>query len=778
MRLSLTALFVVFVCAYASASTGDSARTDLDGCRALLRAPVEAVDAAGVSAGRAVLGRGPCDANWEALGPFGGDVQDVAMSPTSSSIVLAGIAPNGSSGGTLYRSTDGGANWSEVAALGGTSVYDIEFTLTGVIYLGTQDSVWKSTDDGASWSQLNLNIGVNDAAMDVAIDPADENVIYAGVDSGLGGQDKNVMRSNNAGATWTDITPVMSAMSCNGVAINPNDSNNLVAAFSGSFGGGAVWVSDDGGATWTNRSAGLPGNPMNDAVHDGARIYVCGGMAFGSQSVGLYASSNNGQTWDQLSDGTWPTLFANDVEVDPADSDNVFVAIRGGVCRSKDAGVSWDVEVGGTGPLMLNSVRLDPGDSSNIFIGASSVAVWRSTDGGEAFAQSAAGIGRLDVYSVASNSNNVNQLAIAFQGLNDGGVYSSDDGGVSWTLEADLPPTRYNTVDFSPDGTLYAISDGPTTVGKEGLYRRNGDGTWTSLGPDQGAYFESELYAMRFSVNDANLIMLGGKDFGVAGHEPTIWRSADAGASWAKVYEGAVDHDNVRDIEIVEDGTDQVMVACFTNASGNAGGALRSTDGGLTWADSSTGLSAIRQGYALSASPTDPDTLYFADGDADGGVYVSSDAGQNWLGAGYSGQRVRDIVSHAADDQVLFIMQWADPKVLMSDDAGATFAAFNDGLGSPGTVRDLAYGVGPVNRLLLATTTGSYGTDVCKCPQPGCASDINGDCAVELGDLATLLPNFGLPGGHAQGDIAPPYDGFVDHDDLALLLSEFGEDCN
>jgi hypothetical protein len=39
---------------------------------------------------------------WRALGPFGGDVEDINISPTSQNVMLAGLAPGGSDGGQLY----------------------------------------------------------------------------------------------------------------------------------------------------------------------------------------------------------------------------------------------------------------------------------------------------------------------------------------------------------------------------------------------------------------------------------------------------------------------------------------------------------------------------------------------------------------------------------------------------------------------------------------------------------------------------------------------------
>ena len=142
-------------------------------------------------------------AGWIGLGPFGGDVDDVAASPTDPSIVLAGIAPNGSTGGTLYHSTDAGATWTEVAALSGISVHDIEFDASGKIYLGTMDGVWTSTDDGVNWTAQNLGIGLNDQTFEVTIDPNDANRIWAGVADAMGSQTMNVLLSTDGGVTWT-----------------------------------------------------------------------------------------------------------------------------------------------------------------------------------------------------------------------------------------------------------------------------------------------------------------------------------------------------------------------------------------------------------------------------------------------------------------------------------------------------------------------------------------------------------------------------------------------
>ena len=98
---------------------------------------------------------------------------------------------------------------------------------------------------------------------------------------------------------------------------------------------------------------------------------------------------------------------------------------------------------------------------------------------------SSVGVGSLDVYSVAVNPANTDEMAVAFQGQNNGGAYVSTNAGVIWTVQQ-LPGTRYNYVSFDLNGVLYALSDGPTTIAPEGVLspqlRRHVDVPWPRSG--------------------------------------------------------------------------------------------------------------------------------------------------------------------------------------------------------------------------------------------------------------------------------------------------------
>src|SRR5213078_5383162 len=124
---------------------------------------------------------------------------------------------------------------------------------------------------------------------DVAIDPSEPSILWAGIADAFATQPVNVMRSTDGGATWADRTPPHAApLSGRGIAVDPGDSNTVIAVFGGDFGGGQVWTTTDGGDSWTDRSAGLPNNPMQVVVYDGTRLLVGGGQRFGSENVGLY----------------------------------------------------------------------------------------------------------------------------------------------------------------------------------------------------------------------------------------------------------------------------------------------------------------------------------------------------------------------------------------------------------------------------------------------------------------------------------------------------------
>jgi photosystem II stability/assembly factor-like uncharacterized protein len=639
-------------------------------------------------------------AQWRALGPFGGDVQDVNISPVNTNVMLAGVAPGGSTYGWLFRSADGGVSWARVPSIGQLSVYDIAFGTNGTAWVGSDDSVWVSTDNGLTFSQRDLGLGFYTGTYSVAIDPTNPQVVWAGTSGGA------VMKTSNGGTTWTNVTPPGASGSCWGIAVNPTNTVQGMAVYGGGFGGGSVYFTPNGGQTWNNVSAGLPGNPMLAVSYDRGRWFLGGGILFGGQYLGLYRSTNNGSAWTRIDNG-WPQAVANGIAVDPNNPNVILAATPDGVHKSTNGGQTWTISSGGTSGYSLNNVRFASGTSSRVALAATAYGVILSDDAAAATRVSSGGISALSLTSIACNPINTAELAVAFGGAfaNSGGVYASTNSGTTWQAQS-VPPTRFSYVKFDQNGTLYALSTGPTSIAQEGVYRRNSNGSWTLLGPDQGPNYETELLSIDFGRANRNLFIAGGDDISGGG---TVWRSTNAGGLWAKTLATTPGQSaTVQRVLILPDGTDQIVLAAAqTFSSDPINGVYRSVDGGATWNQvTGTGLSSGMWGYDLATAPNDPHTVYAADGAfSEGGIYRSTDAGATWS-TYLTGYVVRSVaVDPTSPDDVYFWSIYGTP-IYHASHNGTQVVPASDGVSGGATQLISVSGNAP--RLLMSGTTGGY----------------------------------------------------------------------
>ena len=217
---------------------------------------------------------------------------------------------------------------------------------------------------------MNLGIGVNDQVFDVALDPSNPSILWAGIADASGSQPVNVMRSTDSGATWTNRTPPLAApISCRAIAVDPSDSNTVIAVFAGDFGGGEVWTTTDGGDSWTNRSAGLPNNPMQAVVYDGTRLLVGGGQRFRLAKRGPVPSR---RTWARLGHRC---MIAPGQCWWSMTSPSILTMRRLSWWRRTAAAsiapltavATWQIGIGGTGALAGRSLRFRPGSSPSCF---------------------------------------------------------------------------------------------------------------------------------------------------------------------------------------------------------------------------------------------------------------------------------------------------------------------------------------------------------------------------------------------------------------------------
>ncbi len=193
----------------------------------------------------------------------------------------------------VFRSDDNGENWlPSNSGIENESVAQVKATSSGRIYARTATqtfgSLFYSDDDGDNWSQIPL--GNNNIFIESMAVTSEGNLLLSASNFFVEGL---VFISTDGGVTWSD-TALTSFSTGSFIAVDNNDRIYVV------FDGDEFFYSDDAGITWHTISAsGLPGGSevIRLAFDSNNHIYA------GAQSNGVYYSTDGGSTWSAKNDG-------------------------------------------------------------------------------------------------------------------------------------------------------------------------------------------------------------------------------------------------------------------------------------------------------------------------------------------------------------------------------------------------------------------------------------------------------------------------------------------
>ncbi len=257
--------------------------------------------------------------SWQEANDGAGDGGFGVIDPLNTNIQWA-TAQGSSNGGPVAGTTDGWNSIDNLITQPTTKSADYNFvaplilaqpsaTLAGnVLYFGG-NYVYKSSDGGQTWTATSSyaptapSSSTNDVSA-LAAAPSNPSVVYAGWGDG------KMQISQDAGATWTTITPTNYETAntdtwITHIAVDPTNPLHAIVTFSGyTFPQGSVSQphvieTTDGGNTWIDDTgAGLPGSPTNSAVFDGTRVIV-------ATDTGVYSGTPSGAAtaWSVLGAG-------------------------------------------------------------------------------------------------------------------------------------------------------------------------------------------------------------------------------------------------------------------------------------------------------------------------------------------------------------------------------------------------------------------------------------------------------------------------------------------
>ncbi len=348
------------------------------------------------------------------------------MSTTSRLFAGAAAAGPGARGG-LYRKEAAGRGWKRLD--GGlpddTQVQAITIhpANADLVYIGTHRGPYRSVDGGDHWERLGFpDDGTQ--VWSVLVHAADPRVLYAGT------APVGVYRSEDGGDSWrrqrTDAMPARVRMEfpCRvmRLAADPAHPDELYAILEV----GGVMRSRDAGESWQDCCAGLlklaerphlksmiQSDTETEGMLDGHALCVSGARertVFIAVRMGLFRSEDGGMTWDDMEVGRFsPLTYSRDVRVSPQDARVLYACLspaarsqEGALYRSDDLGASWArFDNGIKAEATMMAVALHPSDAAQVHCASRSGQVFSTLDGGSTWTEDRLPDGVRDVYALA-----------------------------------------------------------------------------------------------------------------------------------------------------------------------------------------------------------------------------------------------------------------------------------------------------------------------------------------------------------------------------------------
>ncbi|MBC5834810.1 T9SS type A sorting domain-containing protein [Flavobacterium sp. F372] len=453
--------------------------------------------------------------NWGTTGLVfagtGNQAGDLIMHPTNNQIILCATSAG------LYKTIDGGTTWA-VEQAGDFSQGSVRFKPNDptVVYATTNNQFFKSTNTADTFTNITTGLSAAGSTSRMILDvtPADNNYVYVlsisngGALNGLNG----IYRSTNSGtsftATQTTTDILESGQGGYDLALGVSDTNKDLV-FTGCLN---VWKSINGGTAVTkvnNWSSPTSATYTHADIH---HLQYINGKLFCLSDGGIYASTNNGTSFTDLTAGlqigqfykisvsktssgkmvgglqdnggyafsnaAWKNYYGADgmdTAVSQSNSNLYYGFIQNGSSMyiSNNAGNGITGSVGSPGGLDGNWVTPLRGDSQgNMYSGFNGL--YKLVTGGWVL-QNTNSVGSTNLELISIDPSNDNIIYVA----NGSSLYKSINAGVTFSLASTAASTITSICVHSSNSNIVYITRSGT--GGQAMISNNGGTTFTNI---------------------------------------------------------------------------------------------------------------------------------------------------------------------------------------------------------------------------------------------------------------------------------------------------------
>ncbi len=376
-----------------------------------------------------------------------------------------------------------------------------------VAYLGAPGGgVWKTTDGGAHWSPLT-DSQPSVAIGSIAIDPLHPDTVLAGTgDSYVYGD--GLLRSTNGGSSWTFISGPFDGSPgdqtsyygggahINQISFHPtNDQIVLAAVWKYPYSGAGIYRSTDNGVTWQQVSSLGPATSITFDPTNGNVAYAAISDYFGTANAGIYKSTNAGVTWNPMNgSGVSQLPLANSgtimLAMAPSSTSTLYATIErinsfgpqtpNSIYKTVDGGATWNPVA--NLPFYGNKsmvLTVHPTHPEIVFVGEQNP--YRSMDSGAHWTKVLQGANAVNIFGDIRSFGFSAGGTTMYLGC-DGGVWSTADAAnanINWT---NLNSTIATTL-FYPGLSFHPTDPTISFAGAQdqGVQKYSGTTTWNTV---------------------------------------------------------------------------------------------------------------------------------------------------------------------------------------------------------------------------------------------------------------------------------------------------------